>query len=378
MKYQPERDLELAAVETKSSSPTALANWVLNKRNVAIKPEAITMYLMRHPETKKTIEQQLLGMTPSAAQAADSSILENGNFRAIPSVRDWIDYLRGVRRIKEDTISQLVYTLKQICAGKTSKFDLCTEGKWCLKHPDRLSFADAQQVLSLFKEKGYDLYTISKTLKSFLTSKGITEGSRIMVGKPRSYGRFAQLYVSEETTQKVLSWVRETYGLEPYVVDMIMYKKAHRINEVLNATFNDVTEQEGVFKVTFYCKGLERKYGERGKAVTRVFSGELLDLLKQVMGERKEGAIFQLDEHKMSGINTEAIKLFAPEILLKYGHVNANHLFRHLYAQHNLRKTHWNTGMVANCGNWTTQALEESYGKAPPELVEQWITEFDL
>ena len=39
------------------------------------------------------------------------------------------------------------------------------------------------------------------------------------------------------------------------------------------------------------------------------------------------------------------------------------HFWRHQFAQHMLRVTDWNYGLVARLGDWTVETLEGYYGK---------------
>jgi hypothetical protein len=381
MKYNPKRDLPEFARQAKTLSPSKLAELVLNRRNREVTSESITMWFKRHPEIYDELSKEIVEGIPTEKQAVDASIFENSSFRAIPSVKEWIDHLRGVRRIKETTINAIVRDLKLICKGQLPhlKIDLVQEGLWSLKHPDRLNYTDAVEITSLFKERKVDLYRFSKCLKSFLVNKGIPEGAKLLVGKPRGFGRFAKMYVARETLDKMLLWILEKYGLEPYACDVFMFTKAARVNAALNANIEDIQTIQGQVTLTIYEKGLERKYGEKGKPVDKDIEPELFNLLKKVFGERQFGRIFEnLTIDKMTAINTEAIKQFCPEILQQYGHVNPNHFWRHMFAQHMLIKTKWNYAIVAGLGNWTVQALEESYGKASPQQVKKWGKEYSI
>jgi hypothetical protein len=49
-----------------------------------------------------------------------------------------------------------------------------------------------------------------------------------------------------------------------------------------------------------------------------------------------------------------------------------------MFAQHMLRLTNWHTAKVAALGNWTEQALKESYGEPPEDIVQHWTEEHTL
>jgi hypothetical protein len=96
----------------------------------------------------------------------------------------------------------------------------------------------------------------------------------------------------------------------------------------------------------------------------------MIDLFTQVIGERQAGKIFNVQEHEMSVLNRRALNQVIPELAPKIE--MPNHFWRHMFAQHMLRRTNWNYAKVASLGNWTIGALQESYGQPPQEIVEQW------
>lgn len=374
-KYNPKTDLPNFARQIKNLSPTKLAEMVLNRKNEEITPESITMWFKRHPDVEDQLRKELVGGLPTEKMEVDSTIFQNGNFQEISSVKSWITYLSAVRRIKASTLDNLVCSLRRICQGRVKDIDFVAQGKWVYKHPDRLSYQDALDFITLLRENKLDVYPFAKTFKSFLVSKGITEGAKLLVGKPRSFGRFKDLFVSRDKLDRMLDWIYATYGLEPYVIDMLMYSKAFRINAVEKADIKNMTEDG---RITLYEKGLERKYGEQGKAVTRKPNAELWNLILKIKGDRLSGKLFGLIDDDMSKINMEAIKRFCPEVLAKYGHVNPNHFWRHMFAQQMLKETNWHTAKVAALGNWTEQALKESYGDPPEEIVQQWTQDHTI
>lgn len=359
MKYQPERDLELAAVETKSVSPTTLALWVLNKRNQKIDPTAVTKYFSRHPDLKKTIDNALLGLAPTATQAVDNSLFENGNFRETSSVKEWFLFMKSRRRkgkpLKEEYIqTSQIGVLKRIC----SDFN---------KHPDRLTYHDAQEIFLAYEAKGMDTYCFRRVLKDFLKSKGSPDWEKIGVGKPRGFGDYKDLFVEKATLDLMLAWIKEQ-NFETYVQDMLMFHNGLRINAVETAKIED-------FKIVGSWQTITvlEKFRE-----VRTFKIVPLvaDLIKQVIGERKEGLIFTLNDGIMEGFNNKAIDRFCPEIRVKYKHIHPNHFWRHMCIQQLLRVTNRNSKAVAAIVQCSEQSLNESYGAATNADVEKWETEF--
>lgn len=377
MKYNPKRDLPDFARELKTLSPSKLAEHILMKRNKKISSESVTMWFSRHPKVYDELSKELVDGLPTEHQEVDGSVFQNGSFQEVPSVKSWITYLSAVRRVKEKTLRALVGNLRQICTGSFTKLkiDFIADGKWCLKHPDRLNYQDALDFIKLLREYKIDPYAYAKTLKSFLVSKGITEGAKLLVGKPRGFGKYKDLFVSEDILDRMLDWIFETYGKEPYVADCLMYTKAFRINAVIKANIENMTADE---RITLYEKGLERKYGEKGKPVTKKPNAYLWKMMKEIQGDRQSGRLFSVNAETMAGINRDAMMHFCPHVLVRYPLLKPNHFWRHMFAQHMLRKTGWHTAKVAALGNWTEQALKESYGEPPEDVKAQWGEEFTI
>lgn len=357
-KYEPERDLELAALETKCASPTILAKWILNKRNEERTPESITTYLKRNPLVKKRIEAALSGMSPTAAQAVDSSLFENGNFRETQSVKEWVLYMKTRRRkgksLKADYVERRISTLKLACKDYS-------------KHPDRLTFHDAQEIFIADEAKGKDSNAVRGAIKDFLKSKGVSEWEKIGVGKPRGFGLYKDLFVEKATLDLMLQWVKEQ-NFEAYTQDMLMFHNGLRINAVETSKIEDF-RAVGTWSVLTVLE----KFRE-----VRTFKivPQVAALIQQVIGERTSGLIFSLSDGIMEKLNNQAIDRFCPEIRVKYKYIHPNHFWRHMCAQHLLRVTDRNSKAVAALMQCSEQSLNESYGAASNVDVEKWENEF--
>lgn len=89
--------------------------------------------------------------------------------------------------------------------------------------------------------------------------------------------------------------------------------------------------------------------------------------------EKSLGKIFKnIDAELLTNLNREAYNALYPDLLKEFPLLDINHFWRHMFAQHYLRLTGWNYGVVANMGGWDTKSLEESYGKPPIEEVRRW------
>lgn len=359
MKYQPERDLERAAIESKTVSPKELAKWVLSKRNKVITPEAITNYFRRNPEYKKRIDEKLNGISPNVFQAVDGSLFENGNFKDTSTVKQWLMDMAMRRRrgkgLHPEYLKTQVRILKQYC-------------EIYKKHPDRFNFQDAQEIFMLEEAKGKDTYHIRRVFKDFLKSRGETDYTKIGVGKPRGFGLYKDLVVEREPINNMLTWVGQQNFIA-YTADLLMFHNGLRINAVLKAKIEDYRTVGKWGLLTVVEKFREVK---TFKLVRKV-----AESIEMLIGERKSGLIFAgLDKDAIGKINNEAINRFCPEIRQKYANIHPNHFWRHMCAQHLLRATDRNSKAVAALMQCTEQSLNESYGAATDADVEKWENEY--
>jgi integrase len=378
MNYHPRRDIPDFAREYRTLKPSKLAEIVLKKRNVERTPEAMTMWFKDHPQIYEQLSKELIDGLPTEKQAADETVFQNGSFEEIPSVKSWIIEMSG-REIVPLGIQQRVNTLKSVCMGrfKIHKIDLVAEGKWCLKHPDRLSLNDAMELIKLLKDKGVDTVQYKGAAKDFLMSKGVVVGKKIAVGRSRGYGKYAQLYVEMPKLKQILGYVRSK-DLKRYVIDLFMLKTATRITASCKALIENLIQVGVDWQIRVFDKGRHSKWPE-GHPWDKMIDAELKAEVDAVIGDRKVGRIFEgLDQDDLSALNREAITKFAPETIERYPDLSPNHFWRHMFAQHMLRQTDWNYGVVASLGGWTPQALEESYGKPPAETVKEWAQKYKL
>jgi hypothetical protein len=369
-KYDPKRDLPDFAREIKSLSPSKLAEVVLNRRNKKVTHESITMWFKRHPEIEEQLRKELVQGLPTEKQEVDASAFQNGSFQEIPSVKNWLLEMNA-RELSKDTISSKIITLRQLCQGRFPmlKIDLVAEGKMSLKHPDRYHLQDALEIITILKAKDVDTTYFKHVLKDFLLSKGEVIGKKIVVGRSRSYGRYAKLFVEMPRLVQILTWIR-SQNYEAYVADLFMFKTATRISATLESLIENISGKT----ITVYDKGRHSIY-PKGHPWDKNLDSQLLPELENIIGGRRNGKIFSLSEEDMRDINREAITKFAPEVLGQYPDLMVNHFWRHMFAQHMLRATNWNYAKVAAMGGWTPQALEECYGKPPSEIVKEWASE---
>lgn len=357
-KYHPEKDILSAVIESKSDSPSAIAKWVLSKRNKVVDPHAVIMYLKRHPELKAEIESKLSGLTPNAAQPVDAALFQNGNFAEVPAVKEWLMFMAMRRRkgkaLHPEYVKQSISILKQVCRDFK-------------KHPDRLTFRDAQEIFIAIEAKGSDSCGFRRVLKDFLKSKNDANWQKIGVGKPRGFGTYKDMFVEKPTLDKMLDWVF-TQSQEVYAADELMFHNGLRINAVLTAKIEELKTKGTWSTITVLEKFRETK--------TFKIVPFVANLLKGLIANRTEGNIFTITDTQAAEINGKAIDLFCPEIRIKYKNIHPNHFWRHMAAQHLLRVTDRNSKAVAALMQCTEQSLNESYGGATSDDVEKWENEY--
>jgi integrase len=368
MKYKSSRDLPEFAREHKTLSPSKLAEIVLNRRNEKITPESITMWFKRHSAVSNTLRKELIDGLPTEKEKVDASIFERKQFEELPSVKAWLLEL-GARELTELYIRKELGSLKAVCRGKfpIHHIDLVSEGKWAYKHPDRLTLQDAMEIIAILRDRKIETCQHKRALKDFLTSKGIVIGKKITVGKPKSFGKMAKLFVERPILNQMLWWVKEQ-NLEAYVVDDFMFKTGTRITATLKALVENVDFQQHTIRV--YDKARHSVYPD-GKEWTKYIPSELWKNMRHSIGDRKSGKIFRnVTYQELWKLNRKALDRFVSHLSKTIG--VPNHFWRHMFFQHLLRTTDWNYAICAELGGSTVASLQESYGKPPEAVVRQW------
>jgi integrase len=165
---------------------------------------------------------------------------------------------------------------------------------------------------------------------------------------------------------KMFEWIK-AHDFKVYVVDKVMYHNGLRLSAVLNAKIEDFKIDDEWCELTVLEKFREVK--------TFMLVREVADLIKQVIGDRKQGKIFDgVLPTQVNTLNREALKQFAPELEPKIE--MPSHFFRHMCAQHLLRATDWNSKVVAAIMQCTEQSLNESYGGAPSGDAQKWCMKY--
>jgi integrase len=367
MEYKASRDLPQFAMECKTLRPSKLAEIVLNRRNEKITPESVTMWFKRHRDVYGLLHKEIVEGLPTEKEQIDVSIFQKGFFEEIPSVKQWLLEMKA-RDLTRHSIMKQKGSLRLICMGRFPKhhIELVAEGKWCYKYPDRLTLQDAMEILAILKDRGIDTTAYKRALKDFLGSKGVVIGKKITVGRSKSFGKLAKLYVERPIIDEMLEWIKRI-DFEAYLCDDFMFKTGTRLAASLKALIENSNFEQHTIRV--YDKGRHSLYPE-GKEWEKYIPLKLWQNLRKLIGQRKSGKIFNIDRRELGSLNREALKRFVPELEPKIE--MPNHFWRHMCIQHLLRVTDWNYAVVGELVGSTVASLQESYGKPPEAIVRQW------
>lgn len=368
--YSPERDIPKAVDELKTLSPKALSEWVRDNRTETdafgkrhqkdITPESITMWFKRHPDVQKTLEKDLENeLIPQ--EDISESLFQNGTFEKLPCIDKWQIEMSG-KGANQSSIEDSTRLLRKICLGQIPRTRAeRNEGKdfeyiegWGLKHPARLTIDDALKYLNELKKRGKPNRNHRLVLRSFLASKNV-EGwnTKISGAMTESAGKYAHLYAPPEKMRQIFAWLKRM-NLEAHDSCYFAFKTACRTNATLEATARDVNLEEQTIYV--YEKASLHKEKRRQE---KLLPKDLWELLQPRI--QKGGKLFDISESELNGLlracYQEIIPDLAKDIPMPF------HFFRHQFAQHGLRATGWNYGLIASLGHWTVQVLEKYYGK---------------
>lgn len=371
MKYKPAHDLPKFAHQHNTLSPTELSKIILMRRNKDVRPQTISMWFLRNPTVYDQLKADILKEELPAVEVLPN-IFRNGTFEEVASVKLWIEEMksRDLVHVKDN-----VAGLKRACMGRFSrlKVDFVKEGLMCLKHPDRYTLKDAQELIKLMKDKGLETSSVRLPLRNFLMSKGINVKFKISGAKSKGFGKFADLYVEKPILLGMLDYIKEL-NYEVYAATAFMYKTGTRINATLKARVEHLrTERDGdtlYREITVHDKGRRSKHAD-GKPWKKHIDATLWDILKPLIGDREKGLVFEhVTESDCAKLNRAAIKQFIPSLNERIP--MPNHFWRHMFFQHMLRATDWNYKIAAALGGSTAASVEESYGQPPRAIKTKW------
>jgi integrase len=357
--YVPKRDIPIAVRELKTLSPSRIRDWI---RNHKIKREkisgkrvqhnltsqSISMWFKRHPKIKTELKEKIREQELSR-EAVSESIFQNGVFQEILSIKNWIMKLRA-RGAKESSIGNFVRAIRQICMGDLPHKQHIEN--WGLKHPDYLNVKNGLEYISELQKRGLRTRRHKLALRNFLKSKNVKGWDEIS-GELEEAEKYADLFTSRENIYHIFEWLKAR-NRTAYLASKFAFKTAARLGAVLAAHASYINFHE--HKITVFEKAKARRKKRR---VVKKIPEDLWDELP------KEGKLFNIKAEELNSLLKAAYKEVIPELADRIP--MPFHFWRHMFAQHMLRKTNWNYGLVARLGGWTVGALERYYGKMGEE-----------
>jgi len=369
MRYNAERDIPKAVNELKSLSPTKIAEWVKSHRTTTdgkgrriqfnITPQAVTMFFKRNPAIHNRLAEALKDEEISGVVIRET-LFTNGAFLELPCIKDWErKYYAGGG--KEKSFNQYVGNLKMICQGilptPRGQKEVKLIPEWGMKHPRQLTFNDGLAYITETQKLGLANRRFRITLRSFFKARRIDGWDEISGKQPEEGGKYAHLFVASEKLDEMLRFIKAR-NVVAFKACLFSRKTGARMGGVQSAHSSKVNKVEHTITI------LEK--ASRGKAkrkMEKFIDQELWDILDL---DNAKGKIFNIDEAELRQLCTEAINAIIPEkaeeIPMPF------HFWRHMFAQHMLRLTDWNYGIVGALGGWSVEALERYYGKMPRDV----------
>jgi integrase len=318
---------------------------------VKVTPEAITMWFKRHPDVRRKLKLEIVEEELSKDTISET-VFENGFFKELPSIKNWILELSG-REAKEETIRSFVNDIKRVCKGEIRKKGTKREYEiidgWGLKHPDGLTLEDALTYISELRKRGHKTRQYRLSLRNFLQSRNVKGWFKIS-GATEETGKYAHLYISKEKIYAIFDWLKQV-NYQAYLASKFAYKCGGvRITATLTVHAKRINFEDHTIRVVEKAtKGKPKRIQE--KLIPHDFWDEI----------PKEGKLFDIKPQELNNLLRTAYKEIIPELVEEIP--QPFHFWRHQFAQHMLREAGWNYGLVARLGHWTVATLERYYGK---------------
>jgi len=357
-KYKPRRDIPKAVRELKTFSPSRIREWIRNHRakkdrvtgkrvQLNVTPQSISMWFRRHPDVLRKLKTEVKDEELSK-EAISETLFNNGAFRKIPCIEKWIMQMRG-RPASEKSIRNFINIIKQVCRGILPHGHIIED--WGLKHPHALTLEDCLRYNSELIKRGLKGRNHRLAMRNFLKSRNV-EGWDTISGKLETQaGKYAYLYTTK--MDEIFAWLKDV-NEEAWACARFGYKTACRTGATLYAHAKYVNKEDHTIKV-FEKASLNKPKTLQEKLISEDLWNELLPRIER--GRR----LFSITSSELNGVLRSCYKEVIPELAEDIP--MPFHFLRHQFAQHMLRATNWNYGLVARLGHWTVETLERYYGK---------------
>jgi integrase len=365
LKYKPSRDIPKAIKEMKTLSPSKIVEWIREHRTerdargkrvqVNKTPESVTMWLNRHAKMYAKLKAEIENEELTKV-AISESLFENGAFRKIPCIEKWILQYKA-RGGKDATLTRWLSIIKRVCQGQLPYGKQIEE--WGLKHPRFLTLEDSMRYIVEAEKTGASIREFRLALRNFLKSKNVEDWDTISGRIEKQAGQYAHLYAPKDKMDGIFAWLK-SMNQEAHDACYFAFKTACRKTATLEAHAKYFDKEQMI--ITVFEKASRNSPKRR---MEKVITPELWDILEHRV--ERGGKLFDIQDHELNAIlracYNEVIPKLAKEIPMPF------HFFRHQFAQHMLRATGWNYGLVARLGGWTVGTLERYYGKMDRQSV---------
>lgn len=382
MKYKPSRDIPKAVKQLKTTSPTEIRKWIMEHRTSQdsktgrrvqdiVTPQSISNWFRRNKEIAQELERYV-EKQEIVEEGITEGLFQNGVFDKIPCISKWTNKMRG-RGAKEPSIKKFVSPIKQVCKGilphkgkasKSVKREII-EG-WGLKHPARLTTEIALNYIAEMRKRGLKDRNHRLALRNFLKANNVEDWDEISGELEQDAGKYAHIYAERDKISEIFAYVKPL-NLEAHDASVFAFKTASRLMATLTAHAKEYRETRlpnGEIERTI--RVWEKASLHKGKRpMEKIITDDLYEILKPRI--ERGGLLFNIDRKGLHGILRSAYKEVIPELTDEIPMVF--HFWRHQFAQHLLRETDWNYGLVARLGGWTVETLERYYGKMDRQIV---------
>jgi len=249
-------------------------------------------------------------------------------------------------------------------------------------------------------------YTYNYAIASICEKFGVTweKGTDDMSRKVPNHAKYGHIRLTDEELEKADRYIKDKFGIDSNLYRTFWFGiETCARNEASQNANLDYTQHTSpkTGKTTYYFTVFESKteHIDGGKFVKYVKRPDLqqsIDYLK----ERDGTGIYEITDLSKSK-TIKQVKLQMLDLYIYLGkiinigelyekrkqgyHQTGNywfdhwyHTLRHVGAHYHLSKTKYNYGYVAVIGGWhTIDELKKSYGKMPPEVLDELLEEFD-
>jgi len=161
------------------------------------------------------------------------------------------------------------------------------------------------------------------------------------------------LYIPKPKVYAIFDYVK-ALNEEAYKASKFGFKTACRMGATLSAHSKYLNKEDHTINVF--------EKATRGKPKRKQEKVIPLDLWNELDLDHAKGKLFNIEAPELNNLLRTAYKEIIPELAEEIP-MPFHFIARHQFAQHLLRETDWNYGLVARLGHWTVETLERYYGK---------------